>query len=201
MLENDKPLSVVPYISELLDDGKLDILMYNGDLDLACNAQGTELALESMDWSGKREWLDPYTTKWHEWIVDGQAAGHTKKFKNLEFLVVYNSGHFVPINQAQHSLNMIGRLLDGKSMGDKELPQFPLPKKYNIKGGTITGEKQTTKGIRGGAPLLPALCGFLLGVMATYFWYNRHASREYSTSSSNSSFEATEATPLHHGVA
>jgi hypothetical protein len=30
VLDNDRPLSVVPYIAELLDDAKLDILFYNG---------------------------------------------------------------------------------------------------------------------------------------------------------------------------
>ena len=32
VLDNDKPLSVVPYIAELLDEFNMDILMYNGDL-------------------------------------------------------------------------------------------------------------------------------------------------------------------------
>lgn len=115
-LDNDRPLSVVPYIAELLDDAKIDILLYNGDLDLACNAQSTQLSLESMEWSGKEKWNDPTTTKWHEWDVDGQPAGHTKKFRNLEFVAVYDSGHFVPINQARNSLDMIGRLLDRKPL-------------------------------------------------------------------------------------
>lgn len=72
VLENDRPLSVVPFIAELLDDAHLDILMYNGDLDLAVTAQGTELSLESMEWSGAEGWMDPNATKWHQWIVDGE---------------------------------------------------------------------------------------------------------------------------------
>lgn len=93
-LDNDKPLSVVPYIAELLDDAKIDMLFYNGDLDMICNAQGTELALESMDWSGKDDWVNQ-NSKWKQWTVDDQPAGHSKEFGNLQFLVVYNSGHFV----------------------------------------------------------------------------------------------------------
>ena len=45
MLEHDKPMSVVPYIAELLDDANIDVLLYNGDLDLACLSQSIELAL------------------------------------------------------------------------------------------------------------------------------------------------------------
>ena len=67
LLEQDKPLSVVPYIAELLDDAKIDVLLYNGDLDLACSSQSTEMALESMVWSGKEDWMDPDTTQWMEW--------------------------------------------------------------------------------------------------------------------------------------
>ena len=67
------------------------------------------MALESMEWSGKEEWMDPEKTKWMQWMVDDQASGHAKKFNNLEFVVVYNSGHFVPINQARNALNLIGR--------------------------------------------------------------------------------------------
>ena len=132
VLENDRPLSVVPFIAELLDDAHLDILMYNGDLDLAVTSQGTELSLESMDWSGAEGWMDPNATKWHQWIVDGEPSGHMKTFKNLQFLIVYNSGHFVPVNQARRSLDMIGRLLEGKSLSDKELPRLPVRKDTHI---------------------------------------------------------------------
>lgn len=124
VLDHDGPLSVVPYIAELLDDANLDILLYNGDLDLACPPQSTELALDSMVWSGAEGWKDHNVAQWDRWTVDEQPAGHTKSFKNLQFLVVYNSGHFVPINQPRRSLNMIGRLLDRKKLGDKSLPNF-----------------------------------------------------------------------------
>ena len=89
--------SVVPYIAELLDEFNTTVLMYSGDRDLAVSAQSTELSLEKMKWSGTGGWMDPDTTKWHQWTVDGQFAGHTKYFKGLTFLVVYNSGHFVPM--------------------------------------------------------------------------------------------------------
>mmetsp|Transcript_10256 Transcript_10256/g.22808 ORF Transcript_10256/g.22808 Transcript_10256/m.22808 type:complete len:613 (-) Transcript_10256:224-2062(-) len=199
MLDNDRPLSVVPYISELLDDAHLDILMYNGDLDLACNAQSTEMALESMKWSGAEGWMDPDTTKWQQWTVEGQPSGHTKRFNNLQFLVVKNSGHFVPINQARHALNMIGRLLDGNSIGDQELASFPAQSKKDVEVNS-TDEGQTTA-MTHSFSLLTGLCGFLLGVLVSHFVGfvgKRSASRKYSVSSSSSSFQATEETPLHH---
>ena len=197
-LDNDRPLSVVPYIAELLDDAKIDILLYNGDLDLACNAQSTQLSLESMEWSGKEKWNDPTTTKWHEWDVDGQPAGHTKKFRNLEFVVVYNSGHFVPINQARNALDMIGRLLDRKPLGDKELRMFPS-QGAKTRGPAVqvvvsTENEHTAEGTHSFS-LLTALCGFLLGISSSYVISKRSTSRQLISASS--SYNATEATPLH----
>lgn len=196
LLDNDKPMSVVPYISELLDDAKLNVLLYNGDLDLSCNSQGTELALESMQWSGKQGWMDTDTTKWHQWNVDSLAAGRTKRFNNLTFLVVYNSGHFVPINQARNALDMIGRLLDGKSMGDKELPVFAVHEEKQTQDTST--DKIQAPNWKPRHSFLPGLVCFLLGILTHYIISKRSNSRKkYSPSSSSSSFEATEATPLH----
>ena len=159
MLDEDIP-TVVPYIAELVDGkhisayalctildfvahtiivvlpqgAKIDVLLYNGDLDLSCNPQSTELALESMEWSGKEEWMDPEKTPWQQWMIGKKkstlymsyrvdcirrytnlyhcllfpkgdhAVGHSKKYDNLQFLVVYNSGHFVPTNQVRKNI-------------------------------------------------------------------------------------------------
>jgi hypothetical protein len=162
VLENDRPMSVVPFLAELLDDAHLDILMYNGDLDLAVTSQGTELSLESMEWSGAEGWMDPNATKWHQWIVDGEPSGHMKTFKNLQFLVVYNSGHFVPANQARRSLDMIGRLLDGQSLGDKELPRLPVRKK-----DTQLQLQPTDRDTPRTRVYSLLVIGYLLGVLAT----------------------------------
>ncbi|KAL7541891.1 hypothetical protein ACHAXR_011336 [Thalassiosira sp. AJA248-18] len=212
LLENDRPLSVVPYIAELLDDAKLDVLLYNGDLDLACNSQGTELALESMDWSGKEEWLDPETTKWKQWTVDGQASGHTKMLNNFQFLVVYNSGHFVPINQAKNALDMIGGFIDGNlSTETEDLPMWPAtaqeyeetPQGYKEPQVVVSTKETPPEGTHTfkEAHILPGLLGFLLGILASHFISKHSVSRKFSTASSSSSFQATETTPLHRGEA
>mmetsp|Transcript_25563 Transcript_25563/g.54284 ORF Transcript_25563/g.54284 Transcript_25563/m.54284 type:complete len:611 (-) Transcript_25563:74-1906(-) len=199
LLENDQPLSVVPYVAELLDDAKIDVLFYNGDLDLACPIQSTEMSLETMEWSGKSEWMNQEVTQWMEWRVDGQPSGHTKKFNNLQLLAVYNSGHFVPINQARNSLNLIGRLLDGKGFGDRVLPQFPMRQDIAT---TVTGPYKGDHSDRAhashGFSIFTAICGFVIGLIVSYFFsgqnksHNRHLSME-----SSSSVPQTETTPLN----
>jgi carboxypeptidase D len=85
-MNNDHPLSVVPYIAELLDDG-IPVLVYNGDRDMTTNMVGTELCLNEMKWDGEDEWLDAPRGLWK---VDGYPAGWAKEYKKLSFVVVYN---------------------------------------------------------------------------------------------------------------
>lgn len=199
LLDEDIP-SVVPYIAELVDDAKIDVLLYNGDLDLACSPQSTEMALESMSWSGKDSWMDPKQTPWQQWIVQDQAAGHTKKLGNLQFLVVYNSGHFVPTNQAEHALNMIGRLIDGASFGDQELPQFAMNDINNgenrITSINMDGPHKSTVH----HSFLIGACGFLLGLLVSVVWFGKksHNSHHHNQSWVDSPFPKTETTPLNH---
>jgi carboxypeptidase C (cathepsin A) len=172
MLDQDRR-SVLPWIAELLDDAGIDVLVYNGDLDLSCNSQGTELALEAMDWSGKEDWKDPQVTKWFNWFSADQPAGHAKRYKNLEFLVVYNSGHFVPTNQAEHALDMIGRLLDGKSFQDVELPRLVASKKVTSllgKDSTVTATSSHRSTVSSSLVWTPigVTIGFILGAVASY---------------------------------
>lgn len=180
-------------------DAKIDVLLYNGDLDLACSPQSTEMSLESMEWSGKEIWMDPDETPWQQWMVGDQAAGHTKKHKNLQFLVVYNSGHFVPTNQAINALNMIGRLIDGESFGDQELPQFAMnevrSKQEPFVSITIDHGKKATMQFS----LLTGVFGFLLGLLASVVISKKtHRGHYHNQSSTDSPFPKTETTPLKH---
>ena len=177
LLINDKPVSTVPYIAELLDGG-IRVLMYNGDRDMACNAAGTEQLLNAMKWSGAQEW---YSTPRGLWTVGKEPAGYTKSYKNLNFVVVYNSGHLVPYNKPVHSLDLITRFLTNTSFYDYELPNFgqyvEKPKViYKTKstamfpGSSLEASlKQSTMSLDGGS-VLPILLAFIVGFGIAYFW-------------------------------
>jgi pimeloyl-ACP methyl ester carboxylesterase len=118
-MDNDRPLSVAPYIADLLD-ADIPVLVYNGDRDMTTNMVGSERVLNQMEWSGKKDWLD---AKRGLWMVDSKVqAGWAKELGNLAFVVVYNSGHMVPYNQPVPAFDLLTRFLQKKSFLDLEMP-------------------------------------------------------------------------------
>ena len=90
-MDNDRPISMKYYMSELLDAG-YPLLVYNGDRDMTTNMVGTELVLNQLDWHGKDHWLDAPRGLWN---TNNYPSGWVKEYDNLIFAVVYNSGHMV----------------------------------------------------------------------------------------------------------
>jgi hypothetical protein len=86
-----------------------------------------------MDWSGSDEWK---AANRGLWIVNDQPAGYAKAFKNLNFVVVYNSGHLVPYNVPENALDLITRFLNNATFYDKDLPSFS--------SGTTTSSSSAT---------------------------------------------------------
>jgi carboxypeptidase D len=97
MLDQDRPLSVLPYLAELLDDAGIRVLVYNADLDMSVCAQGSENALTAMQWSGTQEWQDQERGVWTTKTQVDKVAGYARELRGLTFLVVRNSGHMVCI--------------------------------------------------------------------------------------------------------
>jgi hypothetical protein len=174
-LEQDRPISVVPYIAELLDDAKIQVLIYNGDRDLSTCAQGSEMLLNSMDWSGAKHWTKATRGLW---VVGNQTAGYSKRHLGLEFVVVYNSGHLVPYNQPVHALDLVTRFLKNESFADHALPSFDsgFPSttgKASAKMVVPSDEGQSKQHSLWPFTLV-VLGSFAAGFVAsTYYWRNR----------------------------
>ena len=119
-LIHDGPISVVPYIAKLLNGG-IRVLLYGGDRDMACNVIGTDKLLNGMKWKGADQW---YSTRRGLWTYEGKPAGYIKALDNLQFLVLYNSGHLAPYNIPEHALDLITRFLTNTSFYNYDLPNF-----------------------------------------------------------------------------
>jgi len=82
----------------LLSQG-MRALVYNGDVDMACNFLGDQWFVESMN-------LKDVEAR-RMWHTGGQVAGFVKRFEGLDFLTVRGSGHMVPQDKPAEALHMI----------------------------------------------------------------------------------------------
>ncbi|MBN3325133.1 PPGB protein, partial [Atractosteus spatula] len=92
---------------KLLGALKYRVLVYNGDVDMACNFLGDEWFVESLQQEvqvNRRTWL--YNNGDSQ-----QVGGFVKEFSNLAFLTVKGSGHMVPTDKPMAALTMFTRFL------------------------------------------------------------------------------------------
>lgn len=120
----DPGISLVPQIKYLLES-EIDVLIYSGTLDLACNTAGSKRWMSNMQWKGQAEWNSKDLKSWgfnpmpageaKEVLiktggggVHGKKKGNTKnkdgtigkelseeKLTRLALVTVYGSGHMV----------------------------------------------------------------------------------------------------------
>ncbi|KFM77202.1 Lysosomal protective protein, partial [Stegodyphus mimosarum] len=95
-----------PQILQLIKSGILRGLIYNGDVDMACNFLGDEWFTYG---------LGLKVTKDYEiWKFNDQVAGFVKSYGNLTFLTVKGSGHMVPQDKPGPAFKMISSFLSNK---------------------------------------------------------------------------------------
>ncbi|XP_015257961.1 PREDICTED: lysosomal protective protein-like [Cyprinodon variegatus] len=92
---------------KLLSALKYRILVYNGDVDMACNFMGDEWFVESLQ--------QQVEVQRRPWIYEGQdgrqIGGFVKEFSNLAFLTVKGSGHMVPSDKPVAAFAMFTRFI------------------------------------------------------------------------------------------
>ncbi|CAK9441259.1 uncharacterized protein LODBEIA_P51280 [Lodderomyces beijingensis] len=98
------------YIAELLEKD-IPVLIYVGDKDLVCDWLGNLAWTSKLDYSGHEQFnateFAPYIT------LQGKHAGEVKNYKHFTYLRVFESGHMVPLNQPENSLDMVNRWVRG----------------------------------------------------------------------------------------
>ncbi|XP_014744463.1 PREDICTED: lysosomal protective protein isoform X1 [Sturnus vulgaris] len=86
---------------------KYRILVYNGDVDMACNFLGDEWFVDSLCQKvqvARRPWL--YTEN-----GENQIGGFVKEFTNIAFLTVKGAGHMVPTDRPLAAFTMFCRFI------------------------------------------------------------------------------------------
>uniref|UniRef100_A0AAR2K216 Carboxypeptidase n=1 Tax=Pygocentrus nattereri TaxID=42514 RepID=A0AAR2K216_PYGNA len=92
---------------KLLGALKYRVLVYNGDVDMACNFLGDEWFVDSLQQKvevKRRSWL--YFNGQNQ-----QVGGFVKEFTNLAFLTIKGSGHMVPTDKPIAAYAMFSRFL------------------------------------------------------------------------------------------
>uniref|UniRef100_G3NFZ3 Carboxypeptidase n=1 Tax=Gasterosteus aculeatus aculeatus TaxID=481459 RepID=G3NFZ3_GASAC len=92
---------------KLLHALKYRVLVYNGDVDMACNFMGDEWFVESLN-----QQVEVLRRPWLYVDEDGQQiGGFVKEFDNIAFLTVKGSGHMVPTDKPIAAFAMFTRFL------------------------------------------------------------------------------------------
>ena len=173
LLDHDEPMSVVPYVADLLDKAGIRVLVYNGDRDMTTNSQGSEMLLDSMVWDGAAGWSDTNEFERGVWLpkVVGQhqLGGYIKQYQNLQFLVVYNSGHLVPFNQDVIALELVTRFLGNVSFLDKPLPKFHIDRAHPRASVPVKDKDQQINPFRSSYHFIRDIVGAALCTLLGYF--------------------------------
>lgn len=125
-LTNDLSISLKPEVQYLLAN-QIDVLIYQGNLDLACNTAGAKRWTSNMAWKGQAEFVSKELKPWKS-VVGGKekTAGMFKevnvkmvdgdeKMTRFALVTIDGSGHMVPQDQPEVALDMLHRWLAGKS--------------------------------------------------------------------------------------
>lgn len=102
--------SMKEHYLKLLGAMKYRILVYNGDVDMACNFLGDQWFVDSLQQKllvQRRPWL----------LNDGgeqQVGGFVKEFSNLTFLTIKGAGHMVPTDKPSPAFIVFSRYINNE---------------------------------------------------------------------------------------
>uniref|UniRef100_A0A4W3IX54 Carboxypeptidase n=1 Tax=Callorhinchus milii TaxID=7868 RepID=A0A4W3IX54_CALMI len=91
---------------KLLNAWQYRILVYNGDVDMACNFMGDQWFVESLQ--------QLVTVNRRPWLYNkgvNQIGGFVKEFSNLAFVTIKGAGHMVPTDKPQAAFTIFSRFL------------------------------------------------------------------------------------------
>uniref|UniRef100_A0A0N4Z187 Retinoid-inducible serine carboxypeptidase n=1 Tax=Parastrongyloides trichosuri TaxID=131310 RepID=A0A0N4Z187_PARTI len=99
-------------VDYLLKNG-VNVVVYNGQMDLICDTLGVNKWLERLTWSGM---LNFYTTPKipYSLINSQQTAGFSKKFSNLQLWYIMRAGHMVAYDAPEATLKMVSTITNRK---------------------------------------------------------------------------------------
>lgn len=97
---------VISWYKEIIAEGKLRVLVYNGDTDPCINSY------QAQNWTRNLGFAE--TQSWRPWTLDGcqSMGGYVTRYENnFDFVSIKGAGHMVPLHRPQATLEFISRFL------------------------------------------------------------------------------------------
>lgn len=119
-LANDQPITMQPQVLYLLESG-IDVLFYQGNLDIACNTAGNLRWADSMPWKGQPAFLAQSKKMWkHEgeevgWFKEVKIVTASGRETTFALSTVNGAGHMVPYDKPKQALALVDRWLNTRS--------------------------------------------------------------------------------------
>ncbi|GAA5905405.1 S10 family peptidase [Sporobolomyces salmoneus] len=121
-ISGDQARPSFPAVSHLVNNG-IAALFYSGKKDFICNWSGNEEWTSNLSWTGSKFFRAEPLRPWYaspELARAGnetQQAGEYRKYGNLAFAIVDDSGHFVPYDHPVEALAMFNQWTRERKVG------------------------------------------------------------------------------------
>jgi cathepsin A (carboxypeptidase C) len=123
---NDEFISTQPQVLYLLDNN-IDVLFYQGNLDLACNTAGNLKWIMGMEWKGQMAFNAQGMRYWKG--SEGKEVGWFKEVEiemgpelkktRFAFVTHNGAGHMVPMDRPVQALDMVEKWLNKESFAQE----------------------------------------------------------------------------------
>jgi len=102
---------VINTVDDLIQNTKLKVVVYSGQLDLICDTMGTEAWVQKLNWPGLQNYNTAPRKPYHAEKVTNGPAGYIKSYENFSFYWILNAGHMVPYDAGYASRTMVHKIV------------------------------------------------------------------------------------------
>ena len=122
---SDMYVNTVKEVKYILESGGVDVLVYNGNLDLTCNTAGNLRWAEGLAWVGQAQFVARDLVSWYVprngtmaeagsmKEVAAMARSGDKKKTRFAFVTFDRAGHMVPLDQPEAMLHLVQTWMNG----------------------------------------------------------------------------------------
>ena len=121
----------------LFSERGIEVLIYNGNLDVIVHIPGMNKMINSLEWSGRGEFdKSERKTFWvyNDRTRQGELAGYVKEGGGLTVATIRNAGHMVPISQPLWALELVTQFTHISATPTSK--RFEKPTQIRARSGT-----------------------------------------------------------------